>query len=89
MKAIITVVGKDNVGIISGVCNYLAQENINVLDINQTIVDAYFNMLMIVDLSQCLNPFDEVSLQLQTVANTLGVVITMQREDIFSSMHRI
>ncbi|CAH2762469.1 ACT domain-containing protein [Erysipelothrix amsterdamensis] len=89
MKAIITVVGRDNVGIISGVCQYLATEQVNVLDINQTIVDAYFNMLMIVDLSQCLKPFDEVSNQLQVVASKLGVVITMQREDIFSSMHRI
>ncbi|WP_323615635.1 ACT domain-containing protein [Erysipelothrix rhusiopathiae] len=89
MKAIITVVGRDKVGIISGVCQYLSSEQINVLDINQTIVDAYFNMLMIVDLSQCSKPFDEISKQLQSVASTLGVVITMQREDIFSSMHRI
>ncbi|MDE8276130.1 ACT domain-containing protein [Erysipelothrix rhusiopathiae] len=89
MKAIITVVGRDNVGIISGVCQYLSSEQINVLDINQTIVDAYFNMLMIVDLSQCSKPFDEISQQLQSEARTLGVVITMQREDIFSSMHRI
>lgn len=89
MKAIITVVGKDKVGIISGVCNYLSNASINVLDISQTIVDAYFNMLMIVDLSQCDLPFDALTHGLDNLAQELGVNITMQREDIFTSMHRI
>ena len=61
MKAIVTVVGKDQVGIIAGVCNTLAEENINVLDISQTIMQGYFTMMMVVDLSACTTSFDQLS----------------------------
>ncbi|MEG0416541.1 MAG: ACT domain-containing protein [Erysipelothrix sp.] len=89
MKTIITVVGKDKVGIIYNVCKYLSEENINVLDISQTIVNDYFNMLMIVDTQASLNSFEVINENIQSIAKELGVVITVQREDIFVSMHRL
>ncbi|CAM4221121.1 ACT domain-containing protein [Erysipelothrix inopinata] len=89
MKSIITVVGKDKVGIIYNVCKYLSEENINVLDISQTIVNDYFNMLMIVDTQASSNSFEVINDNIQSIAKDLGVVITMQREDIFVSMHRL
>lgn len=89
MKSIITVVGKDKVGIIYNVCKYLSEENINVLDISQTIVNDYFNMLMIVDTQASSNSFEVINDNIQSIAKDLGVVITIQREDIFVSMHRL
>lgn len=89
MKSIITVVGKDKVGIIYNVCKYLSEENINVLDISQTIVNDYFNMLMIVDTQASSNSFEVINENIQSIAKDLGVVITIQREDIFVSMHRL
>lgn len=89
MKSIITVVGKDKVGIIYNVCKYLSEENINVLDISQTIVNDYFNMLMIVDTEKSVNSFEIINEKIQGIAKDLGVVITIQREDIFVSMHRL
>lgn len=89
MKSIITVVGKDKVGIIYNVCRYLSEENINVLDISQTIVNDYFNMLMIVDTQASSNSFEVINENIQSIAKDLGVVITIQREDIFVSMHRL
>lgn len=86
-KAIITVVGKDTVGIIAKVCVFLAEKNVNILDIAQTIVDGYFNMMMIVDAGNA--EFDQVSEGLQTLGEEIGVVIRCQREDIFNKMHRI
>ena len=88
-KCVITVVGKDTVGIIAKVCEYLAGTNINILDISQTIVDGYFNMMMIVDISEPLKPMEEVSDELSKIGTDLGVIITMQHEDIFNCMHRI
>ena len=89
-KAIITVVGKDSVGIIAGVCTFLAQNNINILDISQTIVNGYFNMMMVVDVSGIDDRFLEVSESLAKMGEeTLGVVAKIQREEIFDKMHRI
>ena len=89
MKAIVTVVGKDTVGIIAGVCSYLAENNVNILDISQTIVQEYFNMMMIVDLSNSTSGFDDVNNELDKLGNEIGVVIKCQREEIFDMMHRI
>lgn len=88
-KVIITVVGKDTVGIIAKVCTYLAESNINILDISQTIVNNYFNMMMITDVNQCTKSISEVSDDLDKLGEQIGVVIKCQREEIFDSMHRI
>lgn len=88
-KTIITVVGKDTVGIIAGVCSYLAENNVNILDISQTIVQEYFNMMMIVDCNKASKPIHELSDDLDKLGEKIGVSIKMQHEDIFNSMHRI
>ncbi|MCR5250883.1 MAG: ACT domain-containing protein [Lachnospiraceae bacterium] len=88
-KTIITVVGKDTVGIIAKVCTYLANNRINVLDISQTIVQEYFNMMMIADLSASEKPFDTIADELAQIGEEIGVIIKCQREEIFNSMHRI
>ena len=88
-KAIITVVGRDCVGIIAKVCTYLADSNINILDISQTIVGGYFNMMMIVDVSASKVEFNKLSDELAEVGNGIGCVIRIQLEDIFDMMHRI
>ena len=88
-KTIITVVGKDTVGIIAGVCSYLAENNVNILDISQTIVQEYFNMMMIVDCNKACKPINELSDDLDKLGEKIGVSIKMQHEDIFNSMHRI
>ncbi len=89
-RAIITVVGKDTVGIIARVCTYLAERNINILDISQTIVQGYFNMMMIVDISTLEIPFGDVAEELAAIGTDgLGVQIKCQKEEIFDSMHRI
>ena len=88
-RAIITVVGKDTVGIIAKVCTSLAEENVNILDISQTIVSGYFNMMMIVDITERDADFVKLSHKVESLGTEIGVVIKMQREDIFNSMHRI
>ncbi len=88
-KTIITVIGKDRVGIIAKVCDYLAQSNVNILDISQTIVSGYFNMMMIVDTSNSTKSFDELTSDLDRVGLEIGVSIKAQHEDIFNKMHRI
>ncbi len=88
-KTIITVVGKDTVGIIAKVCTYLANNKINILDISQTIVSGYFNMMMIVDMNQTEKPFDDCAKELEQVGEEIGVKITCQHEDIFEMMHRV
>lgn len=88
-KTIITVVGKDTVGIIAKVCTYLAENNINILDISQTIVNNYFNMMMITDMNKATKTVSEVSDDLDKLGESIGVVIKCQREEIFDSMHRI
>ena len=88
-RTIITVVGKDTVGIIARVCTYLADTHINILDISQTIVSDYFNMMMIVDRTGAQKSFDEMSDDLTKLGEDIGVVIKCQREEIFDMMHRI
>ena len=89
MKGIITVVGKDKVGIIANVCSFLSAENINILDISQTIVQGYFNMMMIVDLDVAKGDFVEIVDHLSILGQEIGVDIRLQHQDIFDSMHRI
>ena len=88
-KSIITVVGKDTVGIIARVCAYLADNNINILDISQTIVQGYFNMMMIVDMNKVSKEFGTISQELDALGENIGVIIKCQREEIFDQMHRI
>lgn len=88
-KAIITVVGKDTVGIIAKVCTYLAECQINILDISQTIVQGYFNMMMIVDVSAVNRSFGQVADDLEKLGEEIGVAVKIQREEIFTKMHRI
>ena len=88
-KTVITVVGKDTVGIIAMVCTYLAENNVNILDISQTIVQDYFNMMMIADLNNASKSFGDVSDELAKLGEEIGVIIKCQREEIFDSMHRI
>jgi len=88
-KTIITVVGKDAVGIIAKVCTYLADNQINVEDISQTIVQGYFNMMMIADAEQSSKSFGEMAEDLEAIGDDIGVKIRCQHEDIFTKMHRI
>ena len=88
-KSIITVVGKDCVGIIARICTYLADNGVNILDISQTIVDGYFNMMMIVDTSKTEKPFADMVKELNVIGEGLGVKISCQKEEIFTKMHRI
>lgn len=88
-KAIITVVGKDTVGIIARVCTYLADHHINILDISQTIVQGYFNMMMITDANHAAKSFREIAEEMEALGEEIGVSIRCQHEDIFNKMHRI
>ena len=88
-KVIITVVGKDTVGIIAKVCTYLSEGSVNVLDISQTIVSGYFNMMMIVDMANATASFAEISEQHDALGEEIGVTIKCQKEEIFEMMHRI
>lgn len=88
-RTVITVVGKDKVGIIAKVCTYLANNRINILDISQTIVQGFFNMMMIVDASETNKGFEEVAEELEQIGSEIGVIIRAQHEDIFDKMHRI
>ena len=89
MKCVITVFGKDKVGIIAKTCAYLSEVNINILDISQTIVDGYFNMMMITDTSMASKKLSVIAEELDAVGKEIGVVIRVQLEDIFTKMHRI
>jgi len=89
MKAVITVTGKDKVGIIARICTALAANNVNILDINQTILQEYFTMIMLVDLSGSSRPFDALKEFMIEQGKEIGVVVTMQHEDIFNAMHEI
>ena len=89
MKAIVTVVGKDQVGIIAAVCVKLAEYNVNVLDINQTVMQGYFTMMMAVDVSACKVPLAELVEIMEALGKDMGLSIHVQREDIFEAMHRI
>ena len=89
MKAIVTVVGKDAVGIIAGVCVELAKHNINVLDISQTVMQGYFTMMMVVDVSGSKLPVAELAQKLEEKGKEMNLSIRLQREDIFEAMHRV
>ena len=88
-KAIITVVGKDAVGIIAAICTYLSEQHINILDISQTIVDGWFNMMMVADLRDSAQDFSALSDALRAVGEEKGVIVHCQSEEIFQQMHRI
>jgi ACT domain-containing protein len=88
-KVIITVVGKDTVGIIARICTYLADNGVNVLDITQTIVQGFFNMMMIVDINASKRSFGELQSDLEKLGNEIGVQVKAQKEAIFDEMHRI
>ena len=88
-KAIITVVGQDTVGIIARVCTYLSAHQVNVLDISQTIIDGYFNMMMIVESEEVVKTFPVMASELEQIGEELGVKIQAQHQEIFEMMHRI
>ena len=89
MKAIVTVIGKDQVGIIASVCNALSAQQVNVIDISQTVLQDYFVMIMLADLAACPISFAALSEHLRETGTGLGMDIRVQREDIFNAMHRI
>ena len=89
MRAIVTVIGKDRVGIIADVCAVLAKNKVNVLDISQTVMQDFFTMIMLVDTSACPKTFDEVADTLTAKGEEMGLSIRIQRQDIFQAMHRI
>ena len=89
MKAIVTVIGKDRVGITAAVCALLAQHNINILDISQTVLQDYFTMVMLVDTAACTASIGEMADLLEQAGKEQELSIRMQREDIFNAMHRI
>ena len=89
MKAIVTVAGKDQVGIIAGVCIKLADYNVNVLDISQTVMQGYFTMMMATEVSECTIPLAELCTRMDQIGKEMGLSIRVQREDIFEAMHRI
>lgn len=89
MKAIVTVVGKDRVGIIAGVCTQLASYNVNVLDISQTVMQGYFTMMMAVDVSAATMPLAQLAKELESKGQEMNLSIRLQREDIFEAMHRV
>ncbi|MDO5335889.1 MAG: ACT domain-containing protein [Eubacteriales bacterium] len=88
-KTIITVVGNDTVGIIARVCTYLAENQVNIEDISQTIIQGYFNMMMVTDTSKSSKDVGTLSQELKVLGDEIGVVIRCQHEDIFNKMHRI
>lgn len=88
-KTIITVVGEDTVGIIAKVCTYLAENQVNILNISQTIVDGYFNMMMITDTTMSSKKLNVLAEELEALGKEIGVIIRVQHEDIFTKMHRI
>ena len=88
-KTIITVVGKDGVGIIAKICTYLANNKIKIEDFSQTITGGFFNMMMITDMNESSKPISDISDELAQIGEEIGVVIKCQREEIFDSMHRI
>ena len=89
MKAVVTVVGKDRVGIIALVCTELAQYNVNVLDISQTVMQGYFTMMMVVDVEKANLPLAQLAKQLEEKCKEVDLSIRLQRQDIFDAMHKI
>ena len=89
MKAVVTVVGKDRVGIIAAVCTKLSEYQVNVLDISQTVMQGYFTMMMVVDVAACPIPVAELAKELEEKGKEMQLSIRLQREDIFEAMHRV
>ena len=89
MKAIVTVLGKDRVGIMAKVCGYLAEKNVNILDVSQTIIKEYFDMIMIVDVSGLNCSFAEFTTDLDLLGKEIGLMIRAKKEEIFKSMYRV
>ena len=89
MKAVVTVVGKDQVGIIARVCTQLAEYQVNVLDISQTVMQGYFTMMMVVEVSGCTVPLAQLCKDMDAKGQEMGLSIRVQREDIFEAMHRV
>lgn len=88
-RIIISVIGKNDVGMAANICTYLANNNINILDITQTIVKEIFDMMMIVDIARSPKSFDEMAKEMDELGQKIGASIRCQREEIFTSMHRI
>jgi ACT domain-containing protein len=88
-KAIVTIIGSDRVGIIAGIANVMAESNVNILDISQSVIREYFTMIMMVDLAGASASFADLRKKLDKAGETLGVRVEIQREDIFQAMHRI
>ena len=89
MNAVVTVVGKDRVGIIASVCTLLASYNVNVLDISQTVMQGYFTMMLVVDVAKANLPLAELAKKLDSKGEEMALSIRLQREDIFDAMHRV
>lgn len=89
MKAIITVLGRDKVGIMAKVCSYLAEKNVNILDVSQTIIKEYFDMIMIVDVSNLTCSFGDLAEELDELGKEIGLMIRAQKEEIFKNMYRV
>lgn len=89
MKAIVSVVGKDRVGIIAGVCSALAKYNVNVLDISQTVMQGYFTMVMATEVSGCTVSLGDLVSEMDALGREMGLSIRVQREEIFDAMHRV
>ena len=89
MKAIVTVSGKDTTGIIAAVCTLLSENNVNILDISQTVMQGYFTMMMVTEVSACNVPLGELVTRMDEIGKEMGLSIRVQREDIFEAMHRI
>lgn len=89
MRAVLTVIGKDKVGIIAGVSQKLATLNINILDVSQTIMDSYFTMMMVLEISKEKNNLEEIRSELNELGESLGVKISIQNEEIFNVMHKL
>ncbi|MFT8726694.1 MAG: ACT domain-containing protein [Liquorilactobacillus ghanensis] len=89
MKAILTTIGKDQVGIIAGVSQFLAKKEINILDVSQTIMDGYFTMMMMVEIQESQTDFTDLAQKLADLGKTLGVEIKIRREEIYHAMHQL
>ena len=89
MRAIVTVVGKDAVGIIASVCQALAGYNVNILDISQTVMQGYFTMMMVVDLAGCRGSFEQLRADISAYGEARDLSLRIQREDIFDAMHKL
>lgn len=89
MKAVVTVIGKDRVGIIAGVASVLARAGVNILDISQTTMREYFTMIMLVDLATATEPFREVQDRMAALGEAMGLSVRVQREDLINAMHNV